>query len=82
MTESGQKDFDFSSMEGFLAAKVLTEGLRRAGKGLSRESLMTVLESLKDFNMGGFAVTYGPKDHEGSSYTDLTIIGRGGKFVR
>ena len=28
MTESGQKEFDFSSLEGFLAAKVLTEGLR------------------------------------------------------
>ena len=81
MTESGHKDFDFSSMEGFLAAKVLTEGLRRAGKGVSRESLVTALESLKDYNMGGFAVTYGPKDHEGSRFTDMTIIGRGGKFV-
>ena len=29
MTESGQKEFDFSSFEGFLAAKVLTEGLKR-----------------------------------------------------
>jgi branched-chain amino acid transport system substrate-binding protein len=82
MTESGHKDFDFSSMEGFLAAKVLTEGLRRAGRGLTRESLIGALESLKDYNMGGFAVTYSPKDHQGSSFTDLTIIGRGGKFVR
>lgn len=82
MTESGQKEFDFSSMEGFLAAKVLTEGLKRAGKGLTRESLVSALESLKDYNMGGFGVSYGPKDHEGSTYTDLTIIGRGGKFVR
>ena len=50
-------------------------------RGPVRESLTTALESLKDYNMGGFAVTYGPKDHEGSSYTDLTIIGRGGKFL-
>jgi branched-chain amino acid transport system substrate-binding protein len=81
MTESGHKEFDFSSMEGFLAAKVLTEGLRRAGKSLSRESLVTALESMKEYNMGGFAVTYGPKEHQGSAYTDLTIIGRGGKFL-
>ncbi len=83
MLEAGHKDFDFSSMEGFLAAKVLTEGLRRAGtKSLSRDSLTTALESLRDFNMGGFTVSYSAKSHEGSRYTDLTIIGRGGKFVR
>ncbi len=83
MTEAGNKEFDFSSMEGFLAAKVFTEGLRRAGsKALSRESMMTALESLRDFNMGGFSVNYSNKSHEGSRFTDITIIGRGGKFMR
>lgn len=81
MTEAGDKEFDFSSMEGFLAAKVLTEGLRRAGKDLSRQSLTTALESMKDYNMNGFVVSYSPTDHEASNFTDLTIIGRGGKFV-
>ncbi len=83
MTEAGNKDFDFSSMEGFLAAKVLTEGLRRApAKSLSRDSLSTALESMRDYNMGGFTVNYSPKSHEGSRYTDMTIVGRGGKFMR
>ena len=83
MTEAGNKEFDFSSMEGFLAAKVFTEGLRRAGaKNLSRDSLTTGLESLRDYNMGGFSVNYSAKSHEGSRYTDMTIIGRGGKFMR
>ena len=82
MTEAGNKDFDFSSMEGFLAAKVFTEGLRRAGtKALSRESFITALESLRDYNMGGFSVNYSAKNHEGSHYTDMTIVGRGGKFM-
>lgn len=83
MTESGNKDFDFSSMEGFLAAKVLTEGLRKAGgKSLSRESFVTALETLRDYNMGGFTINYSAKSHEGSRYTDMTIVGRGGKFMR
>jgi branched-chain amino acid transport system substrate-binding protein len=82
MTEAGHKDFDFSSMEGFLAAKIFTEGVRRAGKTLTRESLVTGLEALREVNLGGFIVNYGPKNHEGSRYTDLTIIGRGGRFVR
>lgn len=82
MTEAGHKDFDFSSMEGFLAAKVFTEGLRRAGKALTRDSLVTALESIREYNMGGFYVNYSPKNHEGSRFTDLTLIGRGGRFVR
>ena len=83
MLEAGHKDFDFSSIEGFLAAKVLTEGLRRAGgKSLSRESLVVALQSLRDYDMGGFSVSYSAKSHEGSRYTDLTTIGRAGKFIR
>jgi branched-chain amino acid transport system substrate-binding protein len=82
MTESGKKDFGFSSLEGFLAAKVLTEGLKRAGKTVTREGLITALESLKDYNMGGFTINYSAKSHEGSNFSDLTIISRGGKFIR
>ncbi len=82
MTDAGNKEFDFSSMEGFLAAKVFTEGLRKAGKNPTRESFVTALESLRDYNLGGFTVNYSGKSHEGSRYTELTIIGRGGKFVR
>jgi ABC-type branched-subunit amino acid transport system substrate-binding protein len=82
MTEAGQKEFDFSSMEGFLAARVLVEGLRRAGRNPTREGLTTALESLHDFDLGGFIVKYAPDAHEGSHFTDMTIIGRGGRFVR
>lgn len=82
MVESDHKDFDFSSMEGFMVAKVFTEGLRRvSGKALSRDSFITALESIRELNLGGITVSYGPKDHEGSKFTDLTTLGRGGKFV-
>lgn len=82
MTEAGQKDFDFSSMEGYLTARVLVEGLRRAGRTLTREALISALESMREVNLGGFTVNYSAKDHQGSSFTDLTIIGRDGKFKR
>jgi branched-chain amino acid transport system substrate-binding protein len=81
MAEIGQKEFDFSSMEGYLTARVLVEGLRRAGRNLSRESLISGLESMHDVNLGGFTINYSAKDHQGSTFTDLTIIGRGGKFI-
>lgn len=82
MREAGHKDFDFASMEGFLAAKVFVEGLRRAGRTLTRESLTAGLETMRDVNMGGFMVSYGPDDHEAGHYTDLTLIGSNGRFIR
>lgn len=81
MVEAGQKEFDFSSLEGYLTARVLVEGLRRAGKNLTRDALISGLESMRDVNLGGFTINYSSKDHQGSSYTDLTIIGRNGKFM-
>ena len=82
MAESGQKDFDFSSLEGYLTARILVEGLRRAGKNLSRDGLINGLESMHDFNLGGFTVNYSARNHQASNFTELTIIGRGGKFMR
>jgi ABC-type branched-subunit amino acid transport system substrate-binding protein len=81
MLAAGQKDFDFTSLEGYLTARVLTEGLRRAGTNPSRAGLIDGLESMRDVNFGGFSVSYNAKDHQGSNFTDLTIIGREGKFM-
>jgi branched-chain amino acid transport system substrate-binding protein len=82
MTESGQKEFDFASLEGFIAAKVMVEGIKRAGRNLTREGLIAALETLKDYNLGGITINYSAKSHEGTTFTDLTIIGRNGKFYR
>ncbi len=82
MTEAGQKEFDFSSMEGYLIARVLVEGLRRAGRQLTRDALIGGLESMHDVNLGGYTINYSAKDHQGSNHTELTLIGRDGKFKR
>jgi len=75
------KEPNFSSLEGFISAKVMTEGLRRAGKSLTREGLIRALEGM-DYDVGGFKVTYTPSDHRGSRFVDLTIISKDQKFVR
>lgn len=31
--------------------------------------------------LGGFNITFGPNDHEGSRFTDLSIIGPGNRFI-
>src|SRR6185503_2337441 len=55
--KSGFNDYNFSAMEGFITAKVMVEGLRRAGKNLTRENLVETLESM-DVDLGGFHVSY------------------------
>jgi len=69
-------------LEGFAAAKVLVEGLQRAGKNPTRERLRAALEGIKGFNLGGFEVDYGPDDHTGLDFVDLSIIGADGRFMR
>jgi ABC-type branched-subunit amino acid transport system substrate-binding protein len=81
MNWAGQKEHDFTSMEGFLTAKILVEGLRRAGVNLTRERLITGLESMKGVNLGGFTVKFSPQDHVASDFTDLTVIARDKKFM-
>jgi branched-chain amino acid transport system substrate-binding protein len=80
--KAGFTDYNFSAMEGFLTAKVMVEGLRRAGKNPTREGLVDALEQMHDVDLGGFYVSYSPNNHAGSRFVDLTIIGRNGKFLR
>ena len=69
-------------LEGFAAAKVLVEGLQRAGKNPTRERLRTALEGMKNFNLGGLEVSYSPEDHTGLDFVDLSIVGADGRFLR
>ncbi len=79
---AGNDQYNFSSLEGYMAAKVFVEGLRRAGRDPTRESFIAALETLRNFDLGGFNVTYTPLDHNGSRFVELTVIGKEGKFLR
>ena len=78
----GDAQPNYSSMEGYLAAKVFAEGLRRAGRGAARESLIGGLESIQNFSFGGFHVDFGPRDHVASSFVDLSMLTEDGKVRR
>lgn len=79
--KAGNTDYNFSAIEGFLAAKVFVEGLKRTGRDLNREKFIDAMEKL-DVDIGGFYISYSPNNHAGSKFVDLTIIGREGKFLR
>jgi ABC-type branched-subunit amino acid transport system substrate-binding protein len=69
----------YGSLEGYVAAKTVVEGLRRGSNNTTPESLITGLESLHEFNLGGFFVDFGPTKHTGSKYVDLTILTADGR---
>lgn len=81
MAEAGQNDLNWSSLEGYAAAKVLSEGLRRAGRELTRERLVAALETMSRYDAGGLDIGFTPNNHNGSRFVELTIIGSGGRFV-
>jgi branched-chain amino acid transport system substrate-binding protein len=71
----GSANANFSSMEGYLAAKVFTEGLTRAGaKNATRDSLARGIESIGSHSFGGFAVQFSATNHVGSSFADLSML--------
>jgi ABC-type branched-subunit amino acid transport system substrate-binding protein len=82
LAAAGGEEFTFGSLEGYIAARVFVEGLRRAGREPTRESFIAGLETLRDYDVGGFTVTYTPSDHNGSRFVDLTVIGRDQKILR
>lgn len=80
----GKHQPNYSGMEGYVAARVLVEGLRRAAAGsrrLSREALTDALESLR-LDFGGFAIGFGARQHVGSSFVELTMLTEDGKVRR
>ena len=83
MKKSGKADFSFTSLEGYIAAKVLVEALRRAGKDVTRDKLIEALTSLNDYDAGGFRVSFSTGNRNNlNNFVELTLIGRGGTFLK
>lgn len=67
----------FVSLEGFVDAMVLVEGLKRAGKDLTRERFISGIESIHEMNIGlgsNLKLAFGPNDHKGFDNVYPTIV--------
>ena len=70
----------FVSLEGFVDAMVLVEGLKRAGKDITREKFIAGIESIHQMNFGlgpRLILDYGPSDHKGFDNVYPTIVKNG-----
>jgi hypothetical protein len=73
--------YSFNSLEGFLNAKVLVEGLRRTGPDLTRSRFRAALESITEWDPGiGAAVTFSRSRHQGLDRVYFTTVS-GGRWV-
>ncbi|HWZ73640.1 MAG TPA: ABC transporter substrate-binding protein [Casimicrobiaceae bacterium] len=80
--QTGKSDYSFLTLESYLAARILVDGLRRAGPDLTREKLIAALETMHDASFGGFRVDYSRTNHAASRFVELTVIGRDGAILR
>ncbi len=72
---------DYSSLEAYLTASILIEGLRRAGPALDTESLVNVLESMQNYELGlGPKVSFGPSDHQALHKVWGTQLDKSGQY--
>lgn len=82
LTDLGRGVPSFYGLEAFIEAKVLVEGLRRAGANPTPASLVKSLETLRDFDLGGYYVTYKPEVHTGSLFVEVNVINSLGEVKR
>lgn len=73
---------NYSSAEGYLAARVLTEGLRQAqGSGkITRENFITGIETIGSHSIAGFAVSFSATDHVGSKFVEMSMLTGDGRM--
>lgn len=67
--------FSFTSLEGFIAAKLMTEALERAGPNPTRERLLKALKTIKVLNADGMTFDLTDSDNQASDYVELTFFG-------
>ncbi len=73
---------NYSSLEGYLAARLICDGLRNAsgaGGKNTREALVAGLEAIGSQSYGGFSVSLSAADHVASSFVQLSMLTGDGK---
>ncbi len=72
---------DFVSLEGYLAGRLVAEGVRLAEPPVTRAGFLAALREAVEIRLGGFDLSYGPMDNQGSDQVYLTVIDGRGRVV-
>jgi branched-chain amino acid transport system substrate-binding protein len=81
MEAAGVKVMNTTHLEACFGAKVLVEGIRRAKKPVTRQSLLESLSNLGVYDLGGYKITFGNGTQHGSKFVELAMVTREGKLT-
>ena len=70
----------FVSLEGYIVGRLAIEGLKAAGKDLTRETFLAALAGLETVDLGGVSMVFGADDNQGMDDVFLTRITADGSF--
>lgn len=70
-------EYSYASLEGYLAAKVFVEALRRAGDDPTREAFRQALADMAGTDLGGLTLAGTTANPVGLDFIDLTVISHG-----
>lgn len=81
LMEATKQPLSYAGLEGYIAARVLVEGLNRVKGSPSRAKLVAALEEMGRADVGGFAINLSRKSHEGSKFVDLSLVSSSGAII-
>lgn len=82
LMEKRKQPLSYAGLEGYLAARVLVEGLQRVRGGpVTREKLVAALEGFGRLDLGGFQINYSSNSRAGSRFVDLSMISSSGSVI-
>ena len=67
-------------LEGYIAGRALIEGLKRAGKDVTRDKLTTALTGMSELDFSGYRIRHARGNHEGSRFVELGVVADDGQL--
>jgi branched-chain amino acid transport system substrate-binding protein len=81
LKQHANETLGFVNLEGWISARLLVRALEQAGPQLTRQALVSSLESMRSVDLGGLAITLSADDHQATDHVFLTEI-VDGKIVK
>jgi len=81
LTDPQAAEPGFVSLEGYMVGRLVGQALGRPGEPVTRAGLLATVKEVGTFDLGGFTLSYGPGDNQGSDRVFLTVIRADGSIA-